>query len=170
MMRKSTFASLASVVFALSMALTGCQVGESDDGGNPPSGNPDAGGGNNNPDAGGGGAPDAGGNAACLPNVNTFKTEVYDVVLGPKCVGCHEGFAKFTLSSSDQTANLNTAKAAATKLLDGRAALLAKPSGQGETGPISHSGNISGPAAAEGSTEYQALEKFVGQADGTGCP
>src|SRR5262245_6183488 len=155
-MRKSTFASLASLALTLSLALTGCQVGEEGDGGgggNP--GTPDAGGGNP-------GTPDAGGAQACVPDVNTFKTQVYDTVLAPKCISCHEGFAKFTLSSSDQTTNLNSAKAAAAKVVGSSVALLAKPSGA-----VTHSG---GTVVAAGSTEYQALEKFVGQVAGTDCP
>lgn len=159
-MRKS-YASLASLLLGLSLALTGCQVG--DDGGDDDNGgNPDAGAGGNQADA----APAA---QPCPPSVAEFTSDVYDVAIdgnGCTSAGCHGGGAGgFTLTTTDQAANLTASSARAKKFgAGGKSVLLIKPTGGGD-----HRG---GALITDGSTEYLALEKFVNQVNGTGdvCP
>ena len=164
-MRKSTFASLASLALSLSLALTGCQVGDEGDGG--------GGGGDPKPDAGGGnpGTPDAGGGNAgtpCPPSVEEFTTDVFDVAFKDfQCVGCHSNPGTgFNLTANDQAANLQAATNKA-KVADGAKSLLVtKPTG---TSTEPHGG---GPKFAANSPQAQALEKFVGQVTGAAgaCP
>ena len=159
-MRKSTFASIAALALSVSLALTGCQVGDEGDGGG-------GGGGDPKPDAGGGNPviPDAGGAQACPPNEAEFKTQVFDVAMAPfGCANgpCHgTGVPSFPLSTTDQAANRTAAIAKATKLVGGKSVLLVKP-----TSADNHGG---GQRFAEGSAAYLALEKFVGQVNGVGC-
>jgi hypothetical protein len=162
-MRKSTFASLASLALSLSLALTGCQVGDEGDGG--------GGGGDPKPDAGGGnpGTPDAGAAQACPPSAEDFKTDVFDVALKADfgCVGCHSsGVGGFTLSATDQAANLQAATNKAKKLDGAKAILVTKPTG---TSTVAHGG---GKKYEANSAEAQALEKFIGQVTGApgACP
>jgi hypothetical protein len=154
-MRKSMFASFAALVLGASLALTGCKVG--DDGG-------DDTGGSDNPGDEDGGDEDTGPDAAvaepCPPSVEDFTADVFDAVLGPegnRCTDCHaSGIGGYTISLTDQAANLTATTNKAKKDFGGDPALLARPIGGGGH-PLRF---------AEGSAEYQALETFVGQVTG----
>jgi hypothetical protein len=158
-MRKSMFVSLAALILGASLALTGCKVGDDggDDGGDDNAGNDEG------DDEGG--TPDAGGNTPepCPPSVEEFTADVFDAVLGPDgngCTGCHEsGIGGYQISLTDQAGNLTRTTAKANKDFGGESALLARPIGGGGH-PVRF---------AAGSTEYQALEKFVGQVTGEDC-
>lgn len=111
--------------------------------------------------------------AGCPDDLEFFQANVYEPILGKKCVLCHSqgGLAQGTRmvlqQGSDEAslqANFETMKQVAA--LDGGGAplLLLKPSGQHEAG---HTG---GTLFERGSPQYQAMETFVDRVTkGKGC-
>jgi hypothetical protein len=160
-MRKSMFASFAALVLGASLALTGCKVG--DDGGGDTGGD-DNPGTDEGDDEGNG--PDAGEQAQpCPPSPADFKTDVMDVAM-TACLGCHAsggiaGSTQLILDADDADSSLDSASTVAKKKnAAGVSVLLVKPTGGG-----SHAG---GAPISNGSAQYQALELFVNQVNGTG--